>query len=339
MRWMIAALIPLFTVACEQVNGFALAPQWQSEVVAQWQDELPDMLLLSQDYQTLFVSCETRTNMLSPSLVRIDLESGTKETLLYGLNRADGLKMDLHGNIWLGEEVEDGLIIHISSPANMPPEQRFDRDRLIGSLANVTSILAAGRFSHEGMIFSKDGQYLYLADEWQEGCLYRFEIKTNKLQVLHSQKGWLAITTPENARLRAEVLHGQYFDRMEDMELLPDGTILVAETASSNEQGRIWRLDDRGEKPQISLYLKSETITHPDNLDWDEKRQWLWITDDSSTSKLLAWDGKTVTQIATHSSGEITGVENSSDGSLYINIQHDIFGPDLTLKIEPVQGQ
>jgi len=316
-----------------------LAPAWQSEVISQWQDELPDMLILSGDEKTLFVSCETASNMLSPSLVRIGLETGKREILLYGLDRADGLKMDRHGDIWLGEEVADGLVVHITSPATVTPEQRLDRNRLVSSHPAILSMPATGRFSHEGMAFSKDGQYLYLADEWSEGCLYRLTLESGELFVLHHTKGWLHINTPHDARFKAEVLHGRLFDRLEDMEPLPDGRILMAETASKGKQGRIWVLDDSGTSPELAPYLEYADISHPDNLEWDSKRGWLWITDDNSPSSLWAWDGKNMTQVASHRFAEITGVESGADGSIYFNLQHNSFGPDMTIRIKQTPGE
>lgn len=328
----IAAL--LLITSCNQGNSLTLSPEWQSEIVSEWQDELPDMLVLSRDGKSLFISCEMISSMLSPSLVRLNMETGKKDILLYGLNRADGLKMDQHGDLWIGEETEDGLIIQISAPSTIPPEQRVDRVRLVSSHPDIIPILAAGRFSHEGMVFSKDGKYLYLADEWEEGCLYRFTIKTKLLQVFHSSKGWLRINTPVDARFKAEVLHGKYFNRLEDMELLPDGRVVIAETGS----GRIWILDDRENAnyamPMLSIYLEHADINHPDNLEWDQKRSWLWITDDSSPSGLWAWNGKKMMQIASHDFAEITGVESGPDGSIYFNLQHNSFGKDLTVRIK-----
>ncbi|MDX8404124.1 MAG: hypothetical protein R8K54_06930 [Mariprofundaceae bacterium] len=330
--------ILMLTASCSQESGLTLSAEWQSEIISQWQDELPDMLVLSRDEKNLFASCEMPSSMLSPSLVRLNLETGKKEVLLYGLNRADGLKMDAHGDLWLGEESEDGLVLHVSSPSTIPSEQRLDRIRLVSSYPDITPILSAGRFSHEGMVFSKDGKYLYLADEWEEGCLYRFTLKTKLLQVYHSSKGWLHINTPIDARFKAEVLHGKYFSRLEDMELLPDGRILMAETGSKERQGRVWVLDDQGSAkkamPKLSIYLDHSDISHPDNLEWDYRRSWLWITDDSSPSRLWAWDGKNMMLIASHRFAEITGVESGSDGSIYFNLQHNSFGSDLTLKIK-----
>ena len=326
------ALAPLLASCTEEI-GLDIAPEWKVDSIMAWEEALPDMLLLSRDETQLFVSCETVQNMLSPSLARIDLERGSKDILIYGLARADGLKMDSKGDIWLGEETEDGLIIRVTSPESLPAEQRFDRDRLVGSHPDITPVLSAGRFSHEGLAFSQDGRYLYLADEWIEGCLYRFEISSGKLQVFHSSKGWLKINTPVDSRFKAEVLHGRLFQRLEDMETMPDGRIVMAETGSKNGSGRIWILDDRGDSPQISVYLESPDIHHPDNLEWDSKRGWLWITDDHSPSSLWAYDGIKLQKIASHSSAEITGVESSRDGIIYLNLQHRFIGPDLTLKL------
>jgi len=329
--------ILILATSCTADAGLDLTPGWQVDVISEWQDEKPDMLVLSGDGKTLFVSCETTADMLSPSLVRIDLEKGERQTMLYGLNRGDGLKMDRHGDLWLGEEVEDGRIYKIISPERIAAEQRLDRARLVSSHPDIAPILSAGRFSHEGLAFSLDGKHLYLADEWKEGCLYRYEPASGRLEVFHGSKGWLKINTPDDSRFKAEVLHGKYFDRLEDMELLPDGRILMAETGSKSSRGRILVLDDRGPTPRLFPYLEHPELNHPDNLEWDQKRNWLWITDDSSPSELWAWDGKKMMRIAAHRSAEITGVESGPDGAVYFNLQHNAFGPDSTLKIRPTR--
>jgi len=327
-------LITPLLASCSSEIDLTTAPEWKVEQIMEWDEALPDMLLLSKDEKQLYVTCETVANMLAPSLARIDLEKKTKEILILGLARADGLKMDSKGDLWLGEETEDGLIIRISSPESFPPGQRLDRDRLVSSHTDITPILNAGRFSHEGLAFSKDGKFLYLADECIEGCLYRMSLVSGKLEVLHKTKGWLHINTPNEARFKAEVLHGRLFMRLEDMETLPDGRILMAETGSKASKGRIWILDDRGDSPQITVYLESPEIFHPDNLEWDHKRSWLWITDDHSPSNLWAYDGSKLHKIASHNSAEITGVESSSDGGIYLNLQHRRFGSDLTLRLK-----
>jgi len=330
--FILLALAPLLA-SCTDDIGLATAPEWRVEPIMEWDAALPDMLLLSGDEKLLYVSCETVSNMLAPSLARIDLDRKTRDILIYGLARADGLKMDSKGDLWLGEESTDGLVIRISSPETLPAGQRLDRDRLVSSHTDIIPVLNAGRFSHEGLAFSKNGEFLYLADEWIEGCLYRMSLTSGRLEVLHKTKGWLHINTPIDARFKAEVLHGRLFRRLEDMETLPDGRIVLAETGSGESQGRLWILDDRGASPQISVYLESPEIHHPDNLEWDSNRGWLWITDDHSPSNLWAYDGNDLQKIASHSSAEITGVESGRDGTIYLNLQHRFIGPDLTLKL------
>ena len=167
-----------------------------------------------------------------------------------------------------------------------------------------------------------------MADEWKEGCIYRYDMRARKLFVLHKKKGWIAIREPNNARIDAEKLHAWYFDRIEDMETLPDGRVLLAETGT----GKVLVLDDSGDKPSIQTWFKHENLIHPDNLAWDEKRGWLWITDDDKPSYLWAWDGKELREIAHHDSAEITGVTIHGD-DVYINLQRSLSRPEILLHL------
>ncbi len=331
-RRLVLLVLCLTTVlaGCQSENaGLTLMPGWQVSRLAECADDRPDMLALSGDGQYLYQSCETSESPLAPSLARIDLTSGKRDILLYGLHRADGLKLAPDGSLWLGEETEDGLIWRIKNPGTMEPGQRVDRQRLVSSTDRIAPLLTAGRFSHEGIAFSDDGRFAYLADEWEEGCVYRFILKSQQLQVMHEARGWLDIPQPIEARVEAEKLHGHLFNRIEDMERLPDGRILMAETGT----GRILVLDDRAAKPTVSIFLQHAGLRHPDNLEWDASRNWLWITDDHNPSILWTWDGKTFSQIASHKGSEITGIESGPDGSIYINLQYRLFRPALTLRL------
>jgi len=328
--WMLLLLLP----ACQEETGIWLAEGWRAQVVAEYADELPDMQVLSADERFLYQTCEARSNQLSPSLARIDLKSGKREILLYGLDRADGLKLGPEGKLWIGEETGDGLVWQIEQPALLPAEQRVDRIRLASSDRRIRPLLAAGRMMHEGLAFSHDYKFLYLADEWAEGCLYRLHVLDGRLQVFNARKGWLDIPDPAKARIEAERLHGRLFERPEDMEGLPDGRILIAETGNGDNTGRIWALTDVGDQPELTVYLEDARIHHPDNLEWDARRGWLWISDDDDPSHLWAWDGNKLTEIARHDMAEITGVESSPGGDIYINVQHRIGGPDLTLRLQ-----
>ncbi len=319
-----------FTTSCfADDSGLELQTGWKSRIITECGDEMPDMLLLSADKQHLYQSCETRENMMSPSLTRINIATGERTVLLYGLSRADGMRFAPDGSIWLGEETTDGMIWKIEQPDSLQAGNRADRQRLKTSSRQIQAITSAGIFSHEGLTFSADGKFLYLADEWQEGCLYRLNLSSNILKVFHAKKGWLTIHDPDDARTEAERLHGRWYNRLEDMELMPDGTILISETGT----GRILKLDDSGVLPTVETFLQHPEIEHPDNLEWDAKRQWLWLSDDSILSELWAWDGKTFHRIAAHSSAEITGIESGPDGTIYFNLQHRRFAPDLTMSI------
>ena len=310
-------------------SGLELQSGWKSQIITECADHMPDMLLLSSDKQHLYQSCETKENMMSPSLARINIKTGEREILIYGLGRADGMRFAPDGSLWLGEEQSDGLIWHIIDPDELKPEQRADRRRLVASSNQIQAVTKAGTFSHEGLTFSKGGKWLYLADEWKEGCLYRFNTLSQALEVYHKTKGWLVIKDPADARIEAERLHGTWYKRLEDMELMPDGSILISETGT----GKILKLDDSKKKPVVTVFLEHDEIDHPDNLEWDAKRQWLWLSDDDHPSELWAWDGKSFQLIASHSTGEITGIESGEDGSIYFNIQHRLFAPDLTMRI------
>jgi len=330
-RWIVPLVL---LVACQEGTGTWLAENWREEVLAECADELPDMQLLSRDERYLYQTCENRVNQLSPSLARIDVKSGKREILLYGLDRADGIKQTPDGTLWIGEETGDGLVWQIRQPDLLPAGQRVDRLRLASSDKRIRPILAAGRMAHEGLAFSHDYRFLYLVDEWPEGYLFRLHLSDERLQVFNAGKGWLDIVDPARSRIEAERLHGKWFERPEDMERLPDGQILFAETGNGGNTGRIWALKDQGERPALTVFLEDARIHHPDNLEWDARRGWLWISDDDDPSHLWAWDGEKLTEIARHDSAEITGVESSSHGDVYVNLQHRSGGPDLTLRLQ-----
>jgi len=323
----------LVSQGCDsQDTGISLADGWVAEIVTENGNHEPDMLVLSPDQHSLYQSCETRAGRRNPSLARIDIDSGRREILISGLGRADGLKLASDDSLWLGEERPDGLVWRILRPMTIAAEQRLVRDPLHVSHPDIQAVPEAGRFAHEGIAFSADDHFLYLADEWTEGCLYRFSIIDRRLEVLRNGDGWQRIKRPESARIEAKQLHGRQFNRIEDLERLPDGRILMAETGS----GRILALDESSGDPAVAVYLQDPILRHPDNLEWDGEHDWLWITDDSSPSILWAWDGKRLREVAHHESAEITGVESAADGSIYIDLQHRRFGPDLTLRLKKI---
>jgi len=324
----------LWLTACDfNPTGIQLAPGWGSHSLSAWHNHDPDMMVVSRDGKWLYVSCETNASLLAPSLLSVNMETGHQHTLLFGLHKAATLKMAPDGSLWLGEAFDDGLFWRITEPEILPDDQRVDRASLESSTAAIAPLHRVGNFKHNGLTFSKDGRYAYLADAWEEGAVYRYGLRTHQLQVLHQEKGWLPITDTKNARVDAETLHAQYFNRIEGMETLPDGRILMAE----NQTGRILMLDDTKPLPKVTTWLQNNALKHPENLVWDVARGWLWITDDDKSSYLWAWDGRDLRDIAHHDSSKIRGVTlHGSD--VYINLQPTIGQAEVMLRLSEKQA-
>ncbi len=329
MNRLIAFLACFLLVSCQlNPTGIHLDKDWTSHSLSAWHNHHPDMMVVSEDGKWLYISCEVHASLLAPSLLKVNIKTGHQHILLFGLHKADALKMAPDGSLWLGEEFKKGLFWRISEPDKLPDEQRVDRSNLNATTPAIAPMFRAGKFAHEGLAFSHDGRFAYMADEWSEGCVYRYDMRHHQLQVLNQHKGWLNIREPEEARVDAERLHGQYFQHIEDMETLPDGRVLMAETKT----GRILVLDDSGALPNISVWLEHSMLKHPDNLAWDERRHWLWMTDDDKPSYLWAWDGHQMHEMAHHDSAEITGVTmHGSD--VYINLQQTLGRAEVLLRL------
>jgi len=324
-----AMLLPLFVSACSLGSvDIDLAAGWKAQSMAVWRQAHPDMMAISKDGKWLYITGETKGSMLAPSLMAIHLPTGRHQILLSGLNRADALKLAPDGSLWIGEEFDDGQVWRIAEPDKFPVEQVIDRNSMSSTSPALTPMPWAGRFAHEGITFSKDQLYAYLADEHPEGSIYRLTLKTRSLQVLHADDGWVSIRDPDDARKEARVLHASSFNRLEDMETMPDGKILLAETGT----GKILVLDDTGALPTVGVWLQRPEMRHPDNLAWDSKRGWLWITDDDTPSRLWAWTGNRLMQIASHKKAEITGVLTHGD-KVFLNLQLKQDGAELTMNI------
>lgn len=309
--------------------GLKLAPGWNSRsLIVFRRAERPDMMALSRDGHSLFVSCETDESGINPSLIRMNLQNNHRAILIKGLMRASGLKLAPDGSLWLGESFPAGRIWRIAEPSHLIPEQEINRESLETGDPAIATLPAAGRFAHEAIAFSHDGTYAYMADAWNEGCLYRLDLSDMKLRVLDESGHWVPITDPMEARQQAKLLHGQRFNHISDMETLPDGRILMSETGT----GTILALDDRGEQARVAEYLHDNRLQHPDNLVWDKTRQWLWITSHDKPSVLWAWDGNQLMRIASHDKAEITGVLPVGN-EIYINLRDRSDGPELTMRL------
>ncbi|MDH5190168.1 MAG: PhoX family protein [Gammaproteobacteria bacterium] len=216
----------------------------------------PDMNVLSPDGRFLYTSHEIFDQKIcghSPSLSRIDLVTNTRTILIKGICAADGLKWTPWNTLLLGQEKGDGLIYEVD-----PDNGKYvTRARL-------------GTFAHEGIAITPDG-IVYLADEHSQGAIYKFipdhslttdSLASGTLYAL-SSTGWITIDHPENARQESIEKGAVSFNRPEDMEAGPDGKIYIAVTG----EDRVIRIDDSGEKPVISDFIKAESgIRNPDNL-------------------------------------------------------------------------
>jgi len=193
MKSILLLLLTITTPCLANASGLVLSPGWKPQVIAECAEDMPDMLLLSQNKQYLYQSCETKAGKHNSSLARIHIATGKRDVLLRGLNRADGMRFAPDGSIWLGEEQSRGKVWRIQEPDKLPAQHINGAVRTDNK--QVQPILSAGIFAHEGLAFSQDGKYLYLADEWGKGCLYRLTLATQQLHVFHEQKGWLHIIT------------------------------------------------------------------------------------------------------------------------------------------------
>ena len=319
----------LFLTACNMdAIELEVADGWKVRSVAVWRNARPDMLALSPGGKWLYISCETNASLSSPSLMAIRRSDGHRQLLLSGLMRADALKFAPDGSLWVGEEFPQGLIWRIAEPDSLPVEQKVFRQRLKTTHDAIAPFMPAGRFSHEGLSFSHDGRFAYLADENPRGGIYRLTLANHRLEVLDRDMRWRHIHNPDEAPLEAARLNAATFNRIEDMETLPDGRLAMAETGT----GKVLVLRDDAKSAHLSTLLHDARIAHPDNLAWDAHRKWLWITDDSKPSALWAWNGRTATRIALHKAAEITGVLPLEDG-VYLNLQGGEKGFELTVKL------
>jgi len=305
-----------------------LAPGWKVQSLAAWRNTNPQATTPSKDGKWLYISLENSAGLSSPSLVSISMNSGRHQTLLSGLHRAHGLKIAPDTSLWIGEQFDQGMIWRITEPNRLPIDQRIDRGSLSISHPAIAPLPDAGRFSHSGFAFSIDGRFAYMSGADRQGRIYRYELRSRILQVLHEQQGWVSIDNPESAEAEAHQLGARAFSPLGGIAILPDGLILIAEPS----QARILQLNDRGEQPKLSTYLKDEQLNHPEDLVWDLARQWLWISDGINPSHLWVYNGNRLSRIATHNKARITGISMHRE-TLFLNLRNNVSAPEITLQL------
>jgi len=330
MRLLLFILISvMLLVSCSfDAIQLDLAAGWKVKSLAAWRNTNPQSTTPSNDGKWLYLSLENSAGLSSPSLVSINMNSGRHQTMLSGLHHAHGLKIAPDSSLWVGEQFDQGMIWRITEPSRLPSDQRIDRGSLSISHPAIAPLPDAGRFKHSGFTFSIDGRFAYMSAAGQQGRLYRYELRSRTLQVLHEQQGWVLITNPESAEAEARQLGARAFSPLHGIAMLPNGLILIAEPS----QARVLQLNDRGEQPELSTYLEDEQLNQPEGLLWDTARQWLWISDGIKPSHLWAYNGNRLSRIATHNKARITGLSIHGE-TLFLNLRNNVSAPEITLQL------
>lgn len=147
---------------------------------------------------------------------------------------------------------------------------------------------ALGRFSHESACVVGDAE-VYLTEDADPGYFYRFvadrprDLSQGTLHA-YDRKGmrWLKIRDVYNARMEAKALGATPFNRLEDLQLGPDGLLYIAETGSLAQKdpyGRILRFDPESGRMESFLEGDGTTLANPDNLIFDRQGRLLICED------------------------------------------------------------
>jgi len=316
----------LFVLSACQIDGTGLvtAPGWTYHSLGAWKQLMPNQMVLSPHGRWLYFGSEISEYSPLSGVAALNTSSGRTHMLVQGLRNVNGVRFAPDGSLWVAEGEDQGVIWRMSEPAHFPDEQRVNTLNHESTHPGFTPFRFAGRFAHKAIAFSQDRRFAYLADAKNGGSLYRLEMRTRELAVFHHKKGWLDVT-PEDAANSARKFEADSFVSITDIERMQDGSFLIAESGT----GHILKLDDHGDKPLLSLWLQNEALQHPGDLAWDESRQWLWITDESSPSILWAWDGRSLHEILRHRVSRISGVLAVA-GKVYVNLQRGPNNPSMT---------
>ena len=121
-----------------------------------------------------------------------------------------------------------------------------------------------------------DRRTVYLTEDYPAGHLYRFfaaapgDLSRGALMAYDRQHArWLPIADPYNARLEATRKGATAFNRLEDLQLAPDGKhVVFAETGdpARDPYGRLWRLSLTGDRASVLLEGDGKALANPDNL-------------------------------------------------------------------------
>lgn len=198
---------------------------------------------------------------------------------------------------------------------------------------------ALGRFSHESASVIGERE-VYLTEDADQGYFYRFVAeRSNDLSqgtlYAYDRKGmrWLQIQDVFNAHLEAMTLGATPFNRLEDLQLGPDGMLYVAETGSHTQgdpYGRILRFDPKSRHMESFLEGDGTTLANPDNLIFDRQGR-LIICEDQYDQALEKFgpnqvlrretNGRLTELVGLAERAEPTGPSFSRDGhTLYLSV-------------------
>jgi len=282
----------------------------------------------------LYVCSERSQYSSDAGLIAIRMKNSHTHTLVEGMTNANGIAFAPDGSLWIGEGETKGLIWRMAEPDRFPDNQQVDPVSLSSSNVALAPFYPAGRFNHRGIAFSEDGRFAYLADASAAGSLYRLKLNTHTLTVYHREKGWLKVNQ-DDATAMARKLGAARFDAIQDIERLPDGTLLLAESGS----GRILQLHDDGSLPRVKPWLDNKLLSHPGDMAWDNTRQWLWIADHAAAHSVIwAWDGHKLHAIIRHPNSRFGGVL-AVDGHIYVSLQRGRNNPAMIVLLSEKRNE
>lgn len=251
---------------------------------------------------------------------QVDAPGYSVEVVVRDVRRVDGLAWHPSGALLATEEYRGGGVLRIdpvsgasryvvrdlADPDNLvvvdgqiyvTEEEAKGRILRIDALENL-HVFASGLDGPEGLDLGPDRR-LYVAEHAARGHVFSFSLDGER-------------------RTLASVVNG------EGLRVLPDGTVLVAETS----EGRVVAIDASGRKSEFIA-----GITSPDGLAYDPGRERVLVTEDEAPGRLLSVDlqSRQLDTVATGLNAPQTMLVEP-DGAIVLAEQ----GEDRVLRLRPL---